>query len=124
MKTNKRINKFFNRYSLLILTKLIQTFVWVFFIFNILLFLFYIIGNFQSFLDKSQIFIIRTLIISSILMCVMAFSGVIYNSIYIFYTRHKIKHLIKNIFMLFCLVIGIIFIFYCTILLNLSFGIS
>ena len=65
-----------------------------FFIFSLLLFLLYLLGNFQEFLDSTQIFLIKLLKIS---LLTEVFLGVLY-ILLVFVLRRQRRHYLKLIF--------------------------
>jgi len=65
-----------------------------FFIFSLLLFLLYLLGNFQEFLDSTQIFLIKLLKIS---LLTEVFLGVLY-IVLVFVLRRQRRYYLKLIF--------------------------
>jgi hypothetical protein len=65
-----------------------------FFILSLILLCLYLIGNFQEFLDSSQIFLLRIL---DVVLLAEVFSGLVYIGV-IFYIRHQRRYLAQLIF--------------------------
>jgi len=122
-KKSKKINDFFNTNTLRIFNKLTKNCVWLFFLFNLLLFALYVMGNFYNFLDKTQLLILNVLFVSSIFQSILSFILFIENMIYIFFTNLRIRRVFTIIFSLISLVVGIVFIIYSSLVKELAIGI-
>ncbi len=81
-------------------------------IFNILLFAFYIVGNYQNFQDSSQEIILTTLLYSSILNFLLSIPVIIEN-IFMIITKQNIK---KGIISLLLMVLNMIFNLACIVI--------
>ena len=117
-KNNKNINSPYK-----ILYKLTNFFINVFFVFCIVLIILYIMGNYQNFLDKSQILLLTVLSFCSVSMTVMAIISLIENTVLIFLEKSK-NNQIKNIlWYIFTLIFGIIILIFSIFVKQLSLGI-
>ena len=117
-KNNKNINSPYK-----ILYKLTNFFINVFFVFCIVLIILYIMGNYQNFLDKSQILLLTVLSVCSVSMTVMAIISLIENTVLIFLEKTK-NNQIKNILWdIFTLIFGIIILIFSIFVKQLSLGI-
>lgn len=117
-KNNKNINSPYK-----ILYKLTNFFINVFFVFCIVLIILYIMGNYQNFLDKSQILLLTVLSVCSVSMTVMAIISLIENTVLIFLEKSK-NNQIKNILWdIFTLIFGIIILIFSIFIKQLSLGI-
>jgi cellulose synthase/poly-beta-1,6-N-acetylglucosamine synthase-like glycosyltransferase len=117
-KNNKNINSPYK-----ILYKLTNFFINVFFVFCIVLIILYIMGNYQNFLDKSQILLLTVLSFCSVSMTVMAIISLIENTVLIFLEKSK-NNQIKNILWdIFTLIFGIIILIFSIFVKQLSLGI-
>lgn len=122
MKERKKINKNINS-PYKILYKLTNFFINVFFVFCIVLIILYIMGNYQNFLDKSQILLLTVLSVCSVSMTVMAIISLIENTVLIFLEKSK-NNQIKNILWdIFTLIFGIIILIFSIFVKQLSLGI-
>ena len=99
------------RFSNTVTYKLLMTLDLFFLVFSLTLIALYFIGNYQNFLDKSQLIILNVLSFSSIFTILMTTILIIETLIKIFTERHKII----NIFNLLYLLITIIFSVICIV---------
>lgn len=82
----------------------------------------YIAGNFQNFTDQSQIFLLTTLTVLSIMMLVSSLSGLISNIVFLI-AKVRISHRIVSIIVfIFIIILGIIFLLFSTVLTRLASG--
>ena len=121
-KETKKISVFFNTNTLRIFNKLTKNCVWLFFLFNVILFVLYVMGNFYNFLDETQLLILKVLTVSSIFQSILSFILFVENMIYIFFTHSKVARLLTLTFSVISLLIGIAFIIYSTLVKQLSVG--
>lgn len=112
-----------NKDSFLILQSLTNTFMSIFLVFNILLLLLYITGNFQFFMNKTQNLILNIQLLTAISMCIMAIIGFISNIVFIIINKSIKKRMLSFFYMLFCLVFGVILIIFSSTIMNLAVGI-
>lgn len=122
-KERKKISDFFYTNTLRIFNKLTKNCVWLFFLFNVILFVLYVMGNFYNFLDETQLLILKVLTISSIFQSILSLILFIENIIYIFFTHSKVARFFTIIFSILSLIIGIVFIIYSTLVKQLSTGV-
>lgn len=104
--------------------RLTKNLVYLLLVFTILLFSIYIVGNFQNFLDKSQFLILSILSACSVFMVFLSFVGIIENVIMIFTNRNKGKCFLAIILLFITFIIGMIFIFYSTVIQEISLGVD
>ena len=122
-KERKKISDFFYTNTLHIFNKLTKNCVWLFFLFNVILFVLYVMGNFYNFLDETQLLILKVLTISSIFQSILSLILFIENIIYIFFTHSKVARFFTITFSILSLIIGIVFIIYSTLVKQLSTGV-
>ncbi|MBR5645510.1 MAG: hypothetical protein IKX23_02575 [Treponema sp.] len=106
-----------------LICKLFRNAATILFTFNILLFLLYLVGNYQIFLDKSQSIILNVMSITSIIMVIFAVTAFLMSIVIIFIDRFTILRLFKIFFLLIISSSGTIFIVYSVVLNKLSGGI-
>lgn len=106
-----------------LLTRLTQQLIWVLFIFCILILLFYVMGNYQGFLDKNQLIILTVITISSVVMSFLSAIGIIENLVLLFISDKKPVKILSIIFLLITLIIGVLLSIFSTVLQDLSKGI-
>lgn len=109
--------------SLILLYKLASSMVFIWFSFEFLLFLFYLIGNYQNFLDKSQLLILQLLSYSAVITFCLCFISLSILVILMILRTYKLTNLLRLLPILLALVINIIFLSYSTIITQLSEGI-
>lgn len=90
--------------------------------FEVIMFLLYLMGNYQSFLDKTQILILKTLSVNSIISFVICFSAIIELVFLIVLKDFKLHNLVRIIPVFLVLVFNIIILSYSTIVIHLSEG--
>lgn len=90
---------------------------------SIIFFVIYIVGNFQNFTDDAQILMLSIISITSILLLIICFAGIIANFVFLF-GGVRIKHrIISIVIFIFIIIIGIILLLFSIILKQLSLGI-
>ncbi len=122
MKDEKNIEKSWQN-SAFWLFRLTRTSVFIMFFFCILLFLFYLIGNYQNFMDKTQLLILSALAFSSILEVVLSFLGIIEIIFFMIANKFSVKNLFSLLFMLLSLIMSIIFVIYSVIIKRIATGV-
>lgn len=122
MKDKKIKNQIDNKKIFLLVFRLLNDFVSILFVFNLLLFAFYIVGNYQNFLEESQLLILFVLTISSIIMTLTAFITLIFNIITICIQKKKTVKILLLFYLIFVILIGLIFIAYSIIIKKLAGG--
>ena len=75
-------NKF--KFPFVFLSRLTRNAAFVLFLICIFLFLLYLIGNFQSFVDNTQLLILSCLSFSAIVLCIMTFLSFLQEAVFIF----------------------------------------
>lgn len=111
-------NKYF-----IILYKLTRSLIFTSLSFEIILFVLYIMGNYQSFLDETQILILRTLSINSVFSFVLCFCSIVELIILIIIKDYKVPNIVRVIPIFLVLIFNVIMLSYATILLRLTEGI-
>ena len=125
MKDNKKkLKDFINKNTLSFLNKLIKNAVWIFFVFDLLIFLFYIIGNYYSYTDRTLILILRIMSWVSVVLVIISVVGFFENIVYIFFDKKVFLRIISILFVIISFAVGLLLIFYPTALLHLALGIS
>ena len=87
------------------------------------LFLLYFIGNYQAFVDKTQLLILNLLSFTSIVLCIMAVLSFVLEGVFLFIQKKKAASLFTMLFFLFTLVLGIFFIAFSSVIHRISLGI-
>lgn len=121
-KTNISNNYFYFK-TITVFHKLIKNSVWVLFVFDIIIFLFYFFGNYFNYIDTTLNFLLKTLSVSSLILSLLSLIGIIENIVYMFVDKKYFLRIISVLFMILTFCIGIVFILYSSVLLKLSFGI-
>ncbi|MCQ2590740.1 MAG: hypothetical protein MJ179_09985 [Treponema sp.] len=109
--------------ALILLYKLASSMVFIWFSFEVLLFLFYLIGNYQNFLDNSQLLILRILSLSAFITFVLCFCSLVTLLFLLILKVYNWGNLIRIIPISIALVVNILFLSYSTIITQLSEGI-
>lgn len=115
---NKPDNKYF-----IGLYRFTKSLIFISLSFEIIMFLLYLMGNYQSFLDKTQLLILKTLSINSIISFVICFSAIIEMIFLIILKDFKISNLLRIIPVFLVLIFNVIILAYSTIVIHLSEGI-
>ena len=110
------------RISNTITNKLLMNLDMFFNLFCLILIALYTIGNYQSFLDKSQQIILNTLAISSIFTVLLSFVLFLETFIKIFTEKNKIKNVLNLIYLLVTIVFCVICIVIATAIDYISLG--
>lgn len=75
------------------------------FLFSIMMFILFIMGNYQHFTDKNQAFIIKIAAASSTMLCIASFFN-IFCSVFFFFIKRRTRYLITAFLMLFSSALG------------------
>ena len=75
------------------------------FLFSMMMFILFIMGNYRHFTDKNQAFIIKIATVSSTLLCVSSFFN-IFCSAFFFFIKRRTRYLITAFLMLFSSALG------------------
>lgn len=125
MKDNKKkLKDFINKNTLSFLNKLIKNAVWIFFVFDLLIFLFYIIGNYYSYTDRTLILILRIMSWVSVVLVIISVVGFFENIVYIFFDKRLFRRIISIIFAIITLAVAVLLIVYSTVLMHLALGLN
>lgn len=123
MKIKNNFDPIHKRNSFIFLYKLTKNIIKILFVFSLFLFLFYLLGNYQNFLDKSQLLILQILSITSIITGVLSIFGFLENLIFIFVEDNKLHIFFSMIYMIIIIVVCSFFVVYSTTLKQLALGI-
>lgn len=121
----KQEKRFKNRHSFafVFLERLTRNSIFLLLLICLLLFAFYLIGNFQGFIDKSQLIILRVLSVCSVGLCIMSVTGFILETIFLFMKEKKAGLLFSMLFFIFTFVTGFAFIVFSTVIRRIATGI-
>ena len=111
--------------SFTVLYNLTKCLLAIFFTFSLLLFLLYLMGNFQNFMDKTQLMLLTMLSSISIFDCVLSFFGILENLFLVFFNNKKSKllNIVSILLLIIILLLSIVFIVYSSVLSKISEGI-
>ena len=93
------------------------------FLICLLLFAFYLIGNFQAFTDSTQLRILRVLSVISSVLCILSFFGIVIEIVFVFLKNRKTFAFFSVIFYFFTLIIGAGLIGFSTVITRIAMGI-
>ena len=113
--------KHFFPYS--ILGKLTRNSIILDFLICILLFSLYIIGNFQSFTDRTQLRILFVLSIAAAVLCILSFLGIVVEITFVFMKSRKTLAFFSILLFIFTLIIGAGLIGFATVIRRIAIGI-
>ena len=113
--------KHFFPYS--ILGKLTRNSIILDFLICILLFSLYIIGNFQSFTDRTQLRILLVLSIAAAVLCILSFLGIVVEITFVFMKSRKTPAFFSILLFIFTLIIGAGLIGFATVIRRIAIGI-
>ena len=113
--------KHFFPYS--ILGKLTRNSIILDFLICILLFSLYIIGNFQSFTDRTQLRILFVLSIAAAVLCILSFLGIVVEITFVFMKSRKTPAFFTILLFIFTLIIGAGLIGFATVIRRIAIGI-
>lgn len=89
----------------------------------VLLFLLYLVGNYQGFIDKSQLRILTVLSVASAALCVMSVLGFIQEAVFIFFREKKFSSILSMLFFIFSFSAGFAMIAFSAVIKRISTGI-
>ena len=119
----KKLNDFININTLSVFNKLIKNIIWVLFVFDIITFLFYILGNYFNYTDRTLLLLLKIISITSVLLSILSVIAFIENLIYIFFDKKVLARIISLLFMLLTFAVGILLIIVTTVLEHLAEGV-
>ena len=120
----KKLKDLINADMLSVFNKLIKNAVWIFFVFDLIIFVFYIIGNYFNYTDRTLILILRILSWTSVMLAIISVVGFFENIVYIFFDKKIFLRIISILFVIITFAVGLLLIFYSTALIHLALGIS
>ena len=125
MKDNKKkLKDLINADMLSVFNKLIKNAVWIFFVFDIIIFVFYIIGNYFNYTDRTLILILRIMSWASVMLAIISVVGFFENIVYIFFDKKIFLRIISILFVIITFAVGLLLILYSTALIHLALGIN
>ncbi len=89
----------------------------------LLLFVLYMIGNFQGFIDKSQLRILTFLSITSTFLCIMSVLGFILETVFLFFREKKSSSILSMLFYLFTFTAGFALIAFAAVIKHITIGV-
>ncbi len=107
-----------------ILGKLTRNSIILDFLICLLLFSFYIIGNFQAFTDRTQLRILFVLSIAAAVLCILSFLGIIIEIVFVFMKGRKTPAFFSVLLFILTLIIGIGLIGFATVIRRIAIGIN
>ena len=113
--------KHFFPYS--ILGKLTRNSIILDFLICLLLFSLYLIGNFQSFTDRTQLRILLVLSIAAAALCILSFLGIVVEIVFVFMKGRKTPAFFSILLYIFTLIIGGGLIGFSTVIRRIAIGI-
>ncbi|MCR4953395.1 MAG: hypothetical protein K6A43_04910 [Treponema sp.] len=105
------------------LFRLTRTSVFILFFFCVLLFLFYLMGNYQNFMDKTQLLILTVLGFSSVLEVVLSFLGLVEIIFFMITNKFRVNNIFSLLFLILAFIISIIFVIYAVIIKRFATGV-
>ena len=120
---NKKISKKKRVFPYAILGKLIQNSIILDFLICLLLFSLYLIGNFQSFTDRTQLRILLVLSIAAAALCILSFLGIVVEIVFVFMKGRKTPAFFSILLYIFTLIIGGGLIGFSTVIRRIAIGI-
>ena len=124
MKDKKELKDFINFNTLSIFNKLVKNALWILFVFDLIIFLFYIFGNYFNYTDKTLILILRIMSGTSVMLGIISVVGFFENIVYIFFDKRLFRRIISIIFAIITLAVAILLIVYSTVLMHLALGLN
>ncbi len=121
---DKKLKDFINFNTLTIFNKLVKNALWILFVFDIIVFLFYIIGNYFNYTDKTLILILRIMSGTSVMLGIISVVGFFENIVYIFFDKRLFRRIISIIFAIIALAVAVLLIVYSTVLMHLALGLN
>ena len=89
----------------------------------VLLFILYLIGNFQNFIDKSQLRILAVLSGGAVALCIMSVLGVIEEIVFIFLKEKKAGSFFSIVFFVFTFAAGFAMTAFSTVVRRIAIGV-
>ena len=120
----KKLKDLINADMLSVFNKLIKNAVWIFFVFDIIIFVFYIIGNYFNYTDRTLILILRIMSWASVMLAIISVVGFFENIVYIFFDKKIFLRIISILFVIITFAVGLLLILYSTALIHLALGIN
>ncbi len=105
------------------LFRLTRTSVFILFFFCVLLFLFYLMGNYQNFMDKTQLLILTVLGFSSVLEVVLSFLGLVEIIFFMITNKFRVNNIFSLLFLILAFITSVIFVIYAVIIKRFATGI-
>ena len=124
MKDKKELKDFINFNTLSIFNKLVKNALWILFVFDLIIFLFYIFGNYFNYTDKTLILILRIMSGTSVMLGIISVVGFFENIVYIFFDKRLFRRIISIIFAIIALAVAVLLIVYSTVLMHLALGLN
>ena len=121
---DKKLKDFINFNTLSIFNKLVKNALWILFIFDLIIFLFYIFGNYFNYTDKTLILILRIMSGTSVMLGIISVVGFFENIVYIFFDKRLFRRIISIIFAIIALAVAVLLIVYSTVLMHLALGLN
>ncbi len=121
---DKKLKDFINFNTLTIFNKLVKNALWILFVFDIIVFLFYIIGNYFNYTDKTLILILRIMSGTSVMLGIISVVGFFENIVYIFFDKRLFRRIISIIFAIIALAVAVLLIVYSKVLMHLALGLN
>ena len=106
-----------------ILGKLTRNSILLDFLICLLLFSLYLIGNFQSFTDRTQLRILLVLSIAAAALCILSFLGIVVEIVFVFMKGRKTPAFFSILLYIFTLIIGGGLIGFSTVIRRIAIGI-
>ena len=120
---NQNISKKKHIFPYTILGKLTRNSIILDFLICLLLFSLYLIGNFQSFTDRTQLRILLVLSIAAAALCILSFLGIVVEIVFVFMKGHKTPAFFSILLYIFTLIIGGGLIGFSTVIRRIAIGI-
>ena len=89
----------------------------------ILLFVLYMIGNYQGFIDKSQLRILTFLSVASTFLCILSVLGFILEAVFLFFREKKSSSILSMLFYIFTFTAGFALIAFSAVIKHIATGI-
>ena len=124
MKDKKELKDFINFNSLTVFNKLVKNALWILFVFDLIVFLFYIFGNYFNYTDKTLILILRIMSGTSVMLGIISVVGFFENIVYIFFDKRLFRRIISIFFTIIALAVAVLLIIYSTVLMHLALGLN
>jgi len=110
-------------FPIVFLSKLTRNSIFLILVICALLFVLYMIGNFQNFIDKSQLRIISVLSVTATGLCITSVIGLILELIFVFLKEKKTSSYLSILFFVFSFAAGFALITFSAVIRRISTGI-